>query len=187
MVASSSRSNTVSRPAANKTTRRPHHANVLLTKLCEQGALRKGAATKTEDRKLLKSKLATSMSDFLAVIEEATFGSVQEFAATLHVPDRPFDVVFWPLLHNSAEAANELHARLPPMSWPPALLLPQLFLDVRPDAIVYDIQVWRPLWDFELNNILTPSNQQNHEFTNTHLLHMLPRFSEHGQESVRQI
>ena len=99
MVASSSRANTVSSPAASNTTRRTHHDNVLLTKLCEQGALRKGAATKTEDRKLLKRKLATSMSDLLALIKEATFGSVQEFAATLHVPDRLFDLVFWPLLH----------------------------------------------------------------------------------------
>ena len=64
------------------------------------------------------------MSDLLALIKDATFGSVQEFAATLHVPDRLFDLVFWPLLHNSAEAPNELHARLPPMGWPAALLLP---------------------------------------------------------------
>ena len=99
MVASSSRANTVSSPAASNTTRRTHHDNVLSTKLCEQGALRKGAATKTEDRKLLKRKLATSMSDLLALIKEATFGSVQEFAATLHVADRLFDLVFWPLLH----------------------------------------------------------------------------------------
>ena len=79
------------------------------------------------------------MSDLLALIKDATFGPAQEFAATLHVPDRLFDSVFWPVLHNSAEAPNELHARLPPMSWPPALLLPQLFLDVRPDAIIHDI------------------------------------------------
>ena len=150
MVASSCRANTVSSPAASNTTRRTHHDNVLSTKLCEQGALRKGAATKTEDRKLLKRKLATSMSDLVALIKEATFGSVQEFAATLHVADRLFDFVFWPLLHNSAEAPNELHARLPPMSWPPALLLPQLFLDIRPDAVIHNIQVRRPLWDFEL-------------------------------------
>ena len=150
MVASSSRANTVSSPAASNTTRRTHHDNVLLTKLFEQGALRKRAATKTEERKLLKRKPATSMSDLLALIKDATFGLVQEFAATLHVPDRLFDLVFWPLLHNSAEAPNELHARLPPMSWPPALLLSHLFLDVRPDAIIHDIQFQRPLWDFEL-------------------------------------
>ena len=94
MVASSSRANTVSSPAARNTTRRTHHDHVLVTKLCEQGALRKGAATKTEDRKLLKGKLATSISDLLALIKEATFGSVQEFVATPHVPDRLFDVVF---------------------------------------------------------------------------------------------
>ena len=102
------------------------------------------AATKTGDTKLLKRKTATSTSDLLALIRDATSGSVQEFAATLHVRDRLLDIVFWPLLHNSAEAPNELHARLPPMSWPPALLFPQLFLDVRPDAVIHDIQVRRP-------------------------------------------
>ena len=64
------------------------------------------------------------MSDLLALIKDATFGSVQEFAATRHVHDRLLDLVFWPVLHNSAQAPNELHARLPPMGWQPALLLP---------------------------------------------------------------
>ena len=85
------------------------------------------------------------MTCLLALIKDATFGSVQEFAATLHVPDRLFDLIFWALLHNSAEAPSELHAHLPPMSWPPAPLLPQLVPDVCPDAVIHDIQLQRPL------------------------------------------
>ena len=101
MIAPSPRANTVSSPAASNTTRRTHHDNVSLTKLFEQGALRKGAATKTEDSKLFKRKLATSLSDLLALIKEATFGSEQELAATLHVSEHLFDLVFWPLFHIS--------------------------------------------------------------------------------------